>query len=765
MGRGRKQKSKNDILSWSAFFNKNIGNYIQTIIIDLGKSLDCGPDSANELLQQIKIHKRNKKISALTEIKYEERPFEIPKNWVWCRLGDIIEFSETLNIETKLPKDTLINYVDIDAIDNQNFIIRENKLKRVSELSSRARRVLKKGSIVYSLVRPYLNNIAIVDEDIPNHIGSTGFAVFTGILVDNKYIKFILLSDYVRELFLSMLTGFNSPTITQQQFCSTPIPLPPLSEQKNILSFLSDFENEIIEDGLTYFNEQIEKNIIKTHNSQLLASELKSELSSQLELVDDLNLSILQEAMQGNLVKQDPIDEPAVHLLNLIKEKKENLIKAKKLRSGKSTAQPVSFINDYIIPKNWLWCKIDEIFFVTKLAGFEYTNHIQLKKSGDIPVVRAQNVRPLNIDKSNILFIDKKTSIMLDRCSLTKKCLLITFIGAGIGDVATFNESERWHLAPNVAKVEPFDGCEDMINVTFINYFFMSNIGQKELFKHIKATAQPSLSMGTIRDIDIPLPPIHEQNRIVSEIEAQFAITKLLKEHVKANQGAVIQLLEVLLRPQYELKTKMINESELSKVNNSLVISPDTEYYKVGILAAEIVYQLHKEQTFGHLKLQKLIYLCQKTTQMKLSTNFLKQAMGPYDPKLMRLLDSALMSNNWFKYNQTEILKYKPLSEAGNHRVDFNKYFGKEKEQIQFLIDNFRSLKSDVIEIVATLYSCLDQLLVDKSIYSEQFLLKRFYEWSDEKRKFSEKQVRGVFRRMIETGLIPKDFKSDHLFS
>jgi type I restriction enzyme S subunit len=92
-----------------------------------------------------------------------------------------------------------------------------------------------------------------------------------------------------------------------------------------------------------------------------------------------------------------------------------------------------------------------------------------------------------------------------------------------------------------------------MIDVSYVNYFLMSKIGQRELFKHIKATAQPSLSMGTIRDIDVPLPPLSEQKRIVAEIEKQFAKTKQLKEHIIANQQATEQLLKALLHQAFEV--------------------------------------------------------------------------------------------------------------------------------------------------------------------------------------------------------------------
>lgn len=283
-------------------------------------------------------------------------------------------------------------------------------------------------------------------------------------------------------------------------------------------------------------------------NAEELKSDLSNELNFQVDLVKKLRQQLLQDAVQGKLVEQNPKDEPASELLKKIKKQKDTLIKQKKLKIGRATEQSVSLISDLEIPKSWQWCKSDEIFFVTKLAGFEYSEHISLKESGEIPVVRAQNVRPLNIDKTNLLYIDAKTSSTLERCALTKKCLLVTFIGAGIGDVATFEETERWHLAPNVAKMEPFEGCEELINVKYLNYYLMSKFGQREIFKHVKATAQPSLSMGTIRDIDFAIPPLAEQNRIVQKLDELMQYCNELEASIKQIESQNEKLLQQVLR-------------------------------------------------------------------------------------------------------------------------------------------------------------------------------------------------------------------------
>lgn len=531
------------------------------------------------------------------------------------------------------------------------------------------------------------------------------------------------------ELLVSQMKGMANVSLPMNRIADVMVTVPSIDKQREII--------------------ELEK--------QLVEKELKADslFADQLTQLDNLNQAILQEAVQGKLVKQDTKDEPASELLKCIKAEKEALIKAKKLKSGKSTDQSVSYIDEYQIPKSWIWCKTDDIFFVTKLAGFEYTEHIKLKETGEIPVIRAQNVRPLEIDKTNLLYIDREVSQLLDRCSLTKKCLLVTFIGAGIGDVATFKENERWHLAPNVAKMEPFEGCEELIDVTYVNYFLMSKIGQRELFKHIKATAQPSLSMGTIRDIDIPLPPLSEQKRIVAEIEKQFALTKQLKEHIIANQQATEQLLKALLHQAFE-----VEEMVIAKPKGKVIeLKPtNVDYYRRTVLAAEIVWQLHREPTLGHLKLQKLIYLCQKSADMQLPTNFLRQAMGPYDNRLMRSIDKQLKEKKWFEYKKEQVFKYQPLEKAGQHHNDFIKYFSAESESIQFIIDKFKTIKSDIVEIVATLYACMDNMLNENVIFSEALLIQRFYEWSEEKKKFSEKEVERVFSRMKETGIVPNGY-------
>ena len=434
------------------------------------------------------------------------------------------EFLKHRDLRFKPKDQQIIGLKRIEKIDFSGNIFISNKPSNTDMI------LVKKGDLVISGINVEKGAMAVYQggEDLAATIHYSSYE-FDKSKIDEEFLKSFLKSEEFIRAIKEQVPGGIKTEIKPKHLLPLEVEIPSdVEDQKKIVFNLQSKNNKI---------ESID--IQHTH---------------QFDLLKKLRQQILQDAVQGKLVPQDPNDEPASKLLERIDRMKQQLIKDKKLKTGKSTDKPLSLIDEQEIPESWKWKKIDEIFFVTKLAGFEYTDHMFLKPSGEIPVIRAQNVRPIKIEKSNLLYLDKETSYLLDRCSLTKKCLLVTFIGAGIGDVATFDENERWHLAPNVAKVEPFQGCEDMVDVLFINYFLLSPVGQKEIFKHIKATAQPSLSMGTIRDIDVPIPPLFEQHRIVNKIKQLLKLCDELEQTMQQNQKYTQELLQVALKEALEPK-------------------------------------------------------------------------------------------------------------------------------------------------------------------------------------------------------------------
>lgn len=384
--------------------------------------------------------------------------------------------------------------------------------------------LVKDGDLVISgiNVEKGAMNIFHGDDDVVATIHYSSYTYDTNV-IELEFLKHFLKSKKFKDVLKEQVPGGIKTEIKPKHLLPLQIQIPKLlNDQKKIAEHLDQLYEKL--------------------------NDSSTEITHQLDLIKNLRQAFLREAMQGLLVSNETSDnKTGADLLAEIQAEKTQLVKEKKIKKGKITKQSKTII-DIDLPSNWDLCKFDDLFFVTKLAGFEYTDHMNLLEIGDVPVIRAQNVRNINIDKSNLLYIDLETSLKLERCALTKECLLITFIGAGIGDVATFNEDIRWHLAPNVAKAEPFVGIEHFYNMMYFNYFLISSFGKIEIQKHMKATAQPSLSMETIRDIDIPLPPLEIQERIVAKLDELMGSCDALEEQVKQSQQTNELLLQQVLR-------------------------------------------------------------------------------------------------------------------------------------------------------------------------------------------------------------------------
>lgn len=180
------------------------------------------------------------------------------------------------------------------------------------------------------------------------------------------------------------------------------------------------------------------------------------------------------------------------------------------------------------------------------------------------------------------------------------------------------------------------------------------------------------------------------------------------------------------------------------------------DYHKRTVLAAEIVYQLREDVSLGHLKLQKLLYLCQNAMRMSIQTNFLKQALGPYDPVLMRSLDKQFEQRKWFKFQKDDFPKYISLEKAGQHSEWYSKYFKNNITQVNFIIETFRDMKTSEVELVATIFACWQEIQNSNLELTNELLVEHVYKWSKEKEKFSQESILKTMNWMKEKGFYPK---------
>ena len=173
------------------------------------------------------------------------------------------------------------------------------------------------------------------------------------------------------------------------------------------------------------------------------------------------------------------------------------------------------------MPDGWAWSRIYSIAFVTKLAGFEYTNYIAVNLATEgVPLFKGKNIQGDKIIYDFESFIPYEISNELPRSQVNKKCILLPYVGT-LGNVGIHKKEGIFHLGSNVGKIElTCNEYAKILQEEFVVLYLTSSFGFKGLVREKKATAQDSISIQAIRNVCIPIPPIKEQKRIIEHIES-----------------------------------------------------------------------------------------------------------------------------------------------------------------------------------------------------------------------------------------------------
>jgi hypothetical protein len=209
---------------------------------------------------------------------------------------------------------------------------------------------------------------------------------------------------------------------------------------------------------------------------------------------------------------------------------------------------------------------------------------------------------------------------------------------------------------------------------------------------------------------------------------------------------------------------KELHEREVLEEHEGSLIkkkgNKDNTFFKRVTLAAEIAAQMHEEPTFGRVKFQKLVYLCEHAASMNLNDRYAKQAAGPFDNRFMHSIEAQFTKNKWFKVEKKQDGKYNrsvyiPLEKIDDYKKYYSAYFKNHAEGIQYILDLFIKMKTDVTEIAATLYACLIELGKEGKAVTEDNLLAKFYDWSEAKSRFEKEEVVKTWNWMIEKRIVP----------
>ena len=433
----------------------------------------------------------------------DEIPFEIPDSWEWVRLGSICEIARGGSprpIKQFLTDDPNgINWIKIGDSDKGGKYINETKEKIIPEGMSKSRFVHRGDFLLtnsMSFGRPYILNVDGCVHD--------GWLVLSGYQTayDKDFLYYLLASSFAYYQFCEVVSGAVVKNLNSDKVACALFPLPPINEQHRIVAK--------IEELLPY---------IERYGK---AEEHLTTLNTTFP--EALKKSILQEAVQGKLVPQNPDDEPASVLLERIRAEKQELIKQGKIKKTKNESViitrdkiPYEIIDGkerciadevpFEIPEGWEWCRLGFIGEWGSGATPSRTNKEYYQ--GNIPWLKTGDLNDgiiTNIPEKITELALKKTSVRLNPVG----SVLIAMYGATIGKLGI--------LAIPATTNQACCACKPIIiNNKYLFYFLMSH---KETFtKKAEGGAQPNISKEKIVSTLFPLPPLAEQKRIVEKIE------------------------------------------------------------------------------------------------------------------------------------------------------------------------------------------------------------------------------------------------------
>ena len=437
---------------------------------------------ASVLLEEIKKEKEQlikekkiKKEKPLPEITEEEKPFKIPKGWEWVRLGMIA------NIIMGQSPDSSYVSEDKNGIEfHQGKTAFGKKILDKSGLfCKKPTKVAEAGDILLS-VRAPVGAVNFTDREVCIGRGLTAVRAINN--KDNRFI-FYIIKALEKEL-ISKATGTTFLAISSKEIKELVIPLPSVAEQHRIVQKVDElFE---IVDELAENKEAMLKNISDTRNK------------------------ILQLAIQGKLVEQNPEETPASLLLEEIRKEKELLIKEKKIKKEKLLPEITEEEKPFEIPKGWEWVRFAQITFCRDGERVAVSSKDRSEREKVYDYYGASGV----IDKIDSYIFDKPLLLIgEDGANLISRSTPIAFIATG----------QYW--VNNHAHVI------DSLNIIILKYLEVY-INAIDLKPYVTGTAQPKLNQANLNNILVPLPSVAEQLRIVEKVDEIMAYLDELEKTI-----------------------------------------------------------------------------------------------------------------------------------------------------------------------------------------------------------------------------------------
>ncbi|PEN21519.1 restriction endonuclease subunit S [Klebsiella grimontii] len=505
-----------------------------------------------ELVKQGKI----KKQKPLPEISEEEKPFELPVGWEWVTLATVGEIVGGGTPKSDNPQYWAKNGIkwltpaDLYGLKGK-YISSGSRDISPEGLSNSSARLMPKGSVLFSSRAP-IGYVAIADAELSTNQGFKSCVPY--IKESAEYIYYFLMASAKK--IDAEASGTTFKEVSGAIVSKILFPLPPLSEQLKIVSRANELMSlcdQLEQHSLTSLDahQQLVETLLTTLTDSQNADELAENwahisehfdtLFSTEASIDALKQTILQLAVMGKLVPQDPNDEPASELLKRIALEKAQLVKDGKMKKQK----PLPPISDeeklFELPEGWEWCRLEEIAYIFSGNAFKSedfnesagTKCIKITNVGVHEFIESQDYLPSDFNKSYHNFRVYSGDMII---AMTRP-----YISSGLKICICPDSYHNALLNQRVCAIR-------LSHFSEYYYLFLKSLF---VLKHYQdrfnnSGLQPNLKMADISHLLIPVPPENEQNKIQNKINALYTMIETLLELTKSAQQTQLHLADAL---------------------------------------------------------------------------------------------------------------------------------------------------------------------------------------------------------------------------
>ena len=442
----------------------------------------------------------------------DEVPFDIPESWEWVRLGNIGDWGSGATPNRTTPEYYNGNIPWLKTGDlNDNYITDIPETITELALAKTSVRLNPIGSVLIAMYGATIGKLGILKIPATTNQACCACVPFTDIY--NEFLFYFLMSQKVA--FVKRGEGGAQPNISKEKIVSTLMPLPPVAEQKRIVEKL-----RILQPYIDYYA-VLEKSDIKLTQS----------------FPEKLKKCILQYAVQGKLVPQDPADEPASVLLERIRAEKEQLIKKGKIKRDKHESVIFRRDNSYYgisgkeevciddeipfeIPDSWVWVRLGTALNQASTGPFGSMVHKEDYVESGIPIVNPANIIHGNISSEKIKKVSNATANRLSSYKLKAFDIIIGRRGEMGRSAVVESHQEGWLCGTGCFFVTP----SKLLLPQYLVFLLNSPFVKAALTENSVGTTMNNLNHNILQSLLIPVPPINEQKKIMTNYQKSTAI-------------------------------------------------------------------------------------------------------------------------------------------------------------------------------------------------------------------------------------------------